>query len=309
MSGKKLTELSTLKLHALKLLSLLVAFFIWFYVLNSEPLTVDLQMPISVETVEGTAVANELPESITVTIKGPRVFIRNLKQSNREKIYVQLKRKEKHLPITRTVMLTENMISLPLGVSVEDIKPASIKIRLERKIKKLVPIVPSYVGEIDKKYRLVKKTFSVKEVMISGPIEVMRKISKVRTKPIDLSLLRKSGELLISIVQPDKRIVLKQDSVIFKYALRPKSANLMLRNIKIRFLSSRRRIFSKTKVAALSVLVEEGEERKIRERDVQVIADIPENRRGKIKVTLRARLPESVHLLKIFPEEITVNVK
>lgn len=309
MKRATVSEQSSIKLHFLKLLSLLVAFFIWFYVLNSEPLSVSIKMGLQISPPTGTAVGNKLPEYVMVKIKGPRAFIRNIKIDKQKNVFVKMNKKERTVPVTKEIELTENMITLPLGISVEEITPTQIKVRLEKKIKKYVPLYANLVGALDPQYKMVKSELALRKILISGPIETMRGISKLSTRPIDKSTLQKRGEFSVSIVNPDSRIKLEQQSVEYSYVLRPKTANLMLKNIPIRFLSSSRSIYSTEKVASLSVLVGEGREKSIKKKNIQVIADIPEGRKGKMNVQLRVNLPEDIHLLQIFPSTIKVNVR
>lgn len=301
-------EFSSIKLHLLKLISLIMAFFIWFYVLNSEPMSVTIKMAVNVSTTAGTAVGSVLPEYVNVEVKGPRVFIRNLKEEE-QKIFLQIKVNPDELPIKKSVKILESAIRLPLGISVESIKPGHIPMEIEKKIKKYVPIIPNYVGAIDSKYRIIKKSLLKDRVLIEGPIETMRKISKVRTKPIDLSLITNSGEIQIALEKVDSRVRVRDHTVGFKYTLRPKTANLLLKKIRIRFISSFQTVLSKTRYASLSVLVEEGKEKNISAADVQVMADIKEERRGRYSVKLSAQLPDNVHLLEIFPATINVSVR
>ncbi len=301
-------EFSTLKLHLLKLVSLLTAFLIWFYVLNSEPMSVEIKMGIKVKTPAGIAVGSKLPTSIGVKVQGPRVFIRNLK-AEEQNIFLQVKADMNQLPIKKRLVIKESGIRLPLGISVESISPKYISMTLEKKIKKYVPIIANFVGVVDPHYRLIKKSLDQNKILIEGPLETMRKVTKVYTKPIDLSLINKSGQMVLALVNTDNRVQMKKKTVVLSYTLRPKTANLLLKKIKIRFLSSSQNITTKNHFASLSVLVEEGKESMIKKNDVQVIADIPEGRKGKFSVSLSAKLPDNIHMLEIFPAKIKVNVR
>src|SRR5690606_13626934 len=93
------------------------------------------------------------------------------------------------------------------------------------------------------------------------------------------------------------------------YKVKPKKANLTLKNIPVRFLSTSTRINSKVKEVALDVLVPEQSEGLLTKDKVQVIADVPEGKRGQVQVDLRAVLPEGVHLLQIHPASINITVR
>jgi YbbR domain-containing protein len=59
----------------------------------------------------------------------------------------------------------------------------------------------------------------------------------------------------------------------------------------------------------MDVLVSEERKDALRSSEVSVIADIPDNASGNVKVKLRAQLPDGVNLLQIHPEFINVSLQ
>ena len=292
--------------HFLKLVSVIFAFFLWFYVLNSEPQVVEQVVSLNLKSPPGLSVANIVPTKVKVTLKGSRAFIRNVLKRE-DSVHVDLK----NYPIKKKggfkVFLGPNDVTVPFGVEVLALAPDSFDVTLQKEIRKEVPIRPELVGEIATDLKLISKKISPKKVLISGPIEVLRKISKVHTAPIDVSHLQGSGELKISLGDLDQRVSVKRFTAVdFKYVVKPRKANLTLKKIKINFLSSSTRIKSKIKYVSLDVLAPENV--KITRSDIQVIAEVPD-KKGAHRVKLRAKLPEGIHLLQINPQSINVSIR
>jgi len=100
----------------------------------------------------------------------------------------------------------------------------------------------------------------------------------------------------------------KERDIKLHYQVRPTSANLTLKKLKIRFLSSKKIVSASHRYATLEVLAEEPG-RKISKSEVQIVADIPESSSGKVNIALKALLPDDIHLLKVHPEKISVKIK
>jgi YbbR domain-containing protein len=94
-----------------------------------------------------------------------------------------------------------------------------------------------------------------------------------------------------------------------KFVIKPTKANLSLNNLKIRFLTSQKLLKVSHRTASILVLADDGEKADVRKNDVHVVADIPDGTKGNAKIKLKCTLPNGVHLLKIYPEEISVTVK
>src|SRR5688572_10370547 len=74
---------------ALKLVSVALAFLLWFYVLNSRPMEMERRLAVVYVAPKGMVLATEVPREVTVTFRGPRAFLQ-AGLSNVEKIYVNL---------------------------------------------------------------------------------------------------------------------------------------------------------------------------------------------------------------------------
>ncbi len=293
--------------HMLKVISLVCAVTMWFYVLNSEPLEVEKRVPLAMITPSGLAINVEIPTTVKVKLKGSRAFVQDLDLSQ-EKLIVDL-RDYPYTQETFAVTFEKNMVRLPFGVEVQDIEPKQVVLSLEREIKKLVPIRLRTVGEVGKDLKLVEKSFQPKEFMIRGPYGVLKKTVLLNTLPVDLSTLEGKGELRLPLENVDRRIVIEEKrDVAFSYTIRPNKANLTLKNINISFLTKHTRFQSSDQRVALDVLVSSDRKDAMRSSEVKVIAEIPDNAKGKVRIKLRAELPDGVNLLQIHPEFINVSL-
>ncbi len=305
--GKKVQQ-KPLSKHAMKIISLFFAITLWFYVLNSSPIIIEKKIPINFKIPEGMAISNIIPREVTVKIKGSRVFMQNIFKKN-EFVFINLNKLFKNKKELDIKIGVED-IPVPFGVEVLDMGPKSLTIKLQKLIKKTVRIVPVTIGEVGKEFKLIKKNMEPDRLMIQGPRGIIKDLKSISTSVIDISTLKESGRLQVIAVDVDPRLSMVNESPIyFNYEIRPRKANITLRNIKIRFLTSAKKIRPKFRMVSMDVLMPEGKDQNINSSLVEVLADIPDGVKGSVNIPLKAKLPPGVFLLKIDPEFVNIFVK
>lgn len=299
----------TFSKHLLKLFSFFFAVTLWFYVLNSEPLEVEKTLPLEYLLPESIAISNNYPLEVTVKMKGSRTFMRNL-FSEKEKVFVDLKNARLKPNTSMEHTISDHDVPAPFGVQVLSVEPKTIELEFQKTTTRRVRVVPNLVGEVSRDLKLINTRIEPSSVKLTGPTKAMKKIKQISTVPIDLTTLTKSGILKVNLGDIDQRIKVAEDvSFSFSYEISPRKANITLKNIPIRFLTTARRYSSKHRFVSMDVLVSEDEESNLKLKNLSVVADIPDGTDGTVELPLRANLPEGVFLMKIHPETIKVFVK
>ena len=292
----------------LKLISIVMAVTLWFYVLNSEPMIVEKRVPFVFINPTDLAINVDVPKTVKVKVKGSRAFVQDLDFSQ-DKLVVDL-RQYPYNQETFAVTFDQSMLRLPFGVEALDIQPQQIVLSMEREIRKLVPVRLRTVGELGKDLKLVEKKYMPKEFMIRGPYGVLKKTTILNTAPVDLSTLVGSEGIRLPLEGVDPRILVEERrDVEFRYTIKPNKANLTLQNIPIRFLTQSLKFSSDFQVASVDILVPEDQKETLRSGDIKIIAEIPDNAKGNERIILRAEVPEGVNLLQIHPEFINVSLQ
>jgi len=289
------------------IISFIVSLFLWSYVLNSEPIELEKDISLVLIPPRGKAVNVIVPKVVKVKVLGSRAIASKVNFSE-QKIVVDLADFPKDKDAF-AVTFDANMLTLPFGLQVLEMKPKQLMVSFDREIRKFVPVRIKRIGDVGKDLRLVSFKHRPKKMFIKGPHELIKKIGLLETTPIDLSLLEGEGTVKVALETIDSRItIVDEGPVDFSYKVKPNKANITLKKVKIKFLTSRGRFKSSASLAALDVLVSDDRPSKIKKSEVRVIADIPDKGKGNIKIKLRANLPEGVHLLKIHPEYINVRL-
>lgn len=293
--------------HLIRILSFLTAFFLWFYVVNSEPVQIKRTFEVIVKSPSTLGVSSLSASKIEVTLKGARAFLKDYNFKENE-IVLDLSKKNLQAESEYTHSLSEKDFILPFGVSITHFAPDIVTVNFDKLIRKKVVVRGSMQNDLSDDLQLVNSKISPSQVMLEGPRSVMKNISSIKTKYIDVSTLSGTGAMDVELIVPSENVAIVEDSNIvqFTYIIKPKKANLTLKKIGINFISKTPRFKASKNMVSLDVLA--AEDKPISESDVHVFAEIPDGKKGKFEVRLRAELPEGVHLLNINPAVIDVNI-
>jgi YbbR domain-containing protein len=304
-----LTKKFNLTNHILKVLSLVLGFLLWFYVLNSEPVTVQKDFEIEMVLPKNVAFKQLPVKKVSVTLKGARTFIDTLlKQEN--KIFIDLSKEKLSLKKQHKHYLKQKNIPVPFNVEVLEIRPRTLLAKFEKKLSKALIVKPKFIGELDKGLQIKEYSVEPKTIRVSGPRSVLKKLEFIESAPIDVSSFEDEGSFVLNFSKFDERInLLDQENVTFRYEIKSKDSNLTLQNIPILFLSSDQNFAVKQKFVAIDVLVSEEVSKNLKRGDIKVIAEIPTDFKGKKEIELSAQLPKGVIVQKIHPAKVVVRRK
>tara|TARA_R110000868_G_scaffold64598_3_gene194080 strand:- start:1558 stop:2475 length:918 start_codon:yes stop_codon:yes gene_type:complete len=290
----------------LRIASLIAGTTLWFYVLNSEPVRVERDFPLKLTLPSGLVLANNYPASIKVELKGARVFLENV-QPNGLEMLADVTSTNKR----QTLRLTPSMLPIPFGVEVVSIIPDTVNIQLVKESSKTFKIRPVVVGDIGPDVAFDIDKIVPSTLKVSGPWNVLKEIKDIPTAALNWQDLDASKTMAkIALRELDPRLKVDGHSEVeIHYKIRPKKANLTLKNIPIRFVSTSLRVASRVKAVSVDVLAPENSPVPLTADNVQILADIPHGKKGSFTIDLRAVLPDGVHLLQIHPGSINITVK
>ena len=141
-------------------------------------------VPIAiVGTPRNMIITSEIPEGVTVRLRGKESEIRAISSQELE---AQLDLSgvqggEVDLPII------SQSINIPRGLEVVSIDPSKLTVRLESRQQKIVPIRPYPVGEIPDGYEVGEITVNPENALVSGPESIVKEVTEVVTERIILS--------------------------------------------------------------------------------------------------------------------------
>jgi YbbR domain-containing protein len=181
-----------------KLLSVIFAIATWSWVQGEQDVqqrarvTVDWRLPTNL------ALADEIPESLILTVKGSQMFVRNL---DRAPLRMRVDLSDVSAG-PQVVDFTEGSIeNLPQNVHVVSISPARAEFRLDEKVKRRIRVTPVTIGEPGSGYRVQKISVEPDFLEVEGPRTRLAELGEIPTTPIDVGNLQDDKEENIQIAQ------------------------------------------------------------------------------------------------------------
>jgi YbbR domain-containing protein len=180
----------------LKLLSLLFAMFLWYFVVGEDKVDMNVTIPVEIVNLpRDLVISNQFKKQLEVTVSGQRSLIRGITSQHISRT-IDLSKAE---PGTVVIQNHPASISLPRGLNILRVQPPTITLLLDRLIQKELPIKPLLVGRVDKDYRLESVTADPPTLEISGPQSILAQEESLNTNPIDISGLKQSTVKQVSL--------------------------------------------------------------------------------------------------------------
>lgn len=196
----------TAQRHSLKIIAIFFAVSLWFYVLNSEPVQIEKKLTINYILPKGYTIASLSEKEVTLKVKGSKAFIQNV-FSNKEKLNVDLNPYFVSSGKSFKVKFYASDVSVPFGVEIIDLSPKETTIELDRMVMVEIPIKVQYIGDAPRDRKIKEVVIDPQSIMISGPIEILKSISRLETAPVNLALFNKDdGSTTISLADLDPRL-------------------------------------------------------------------------------------------------------
>jgi hypothetical protein len=108
-----------------------------------------------------------------------------------------------HQPGEQTFTIGENNLTLPAGVTLVRVVPSQIRVRVERRMAKHVPVEVRFAGPPPDGYRVTHQEVRPPSVRIVGPESRLEHIGSVQTDPVDLSSKLANAEFRVPVFLPD----------------------------------------------------------------------------------------------------------
>lgn len=212
----------TAQRHTLKIIAIFFAVSLWFYVLNSEPMQIERKLSINYIVPKGYMVANLPSTEVTLKLKGSKAFVQNI-FTNKEKLNIDLNPYFVSSGKNFKVKIYPSDINVPFGVEIQDISPKEAVIQLDRVVMMEMPVKVQYIGDAPKGRKIKDVVVIPQNIMISGPVDILKTVSRLETAPVNLALFnRDEGTISVALIELDPRLKFEETSKIkIKYKTVP----------------------------------------------------------------------------------------
>lgn len=162
--------------------SFIFAFALWTYINLNQSYSLDLNIPLEVQSAKSQAPSEEIPNSIDVTLKGKGWDLINIMISKKLTYSLDISRFKKNSKIITEQFINERLNINP-EISVVKINPDTISINFDKTSEKLVPIKNNIVVVPKDGYSVVgKPVITPDSVTIKGASYLLNRIKYFPTE-------------------------------------------------------------------------------------------------------------------------------
>lgn len=180
----------------LKISAVVLSLLLWFFVTSSGKSQMSFEVTPEFKNIPvGLGIVNNDAKTVIVTIRGQERLMKNVRPSD-VRVFVNLSRAKKG---EGTYPINRDDIKLPYAMTITDVVPASVRIRLDERATKSVPVDPVVTGSPAKGYYLKSVVVNPRSVVIQGLKAELRKISVLRTEAMDISGMKETSVVEMNI--------------------------------------------------------------------------------------------------------------
>jgi hypothetical protein len=179
-----------------RLLSLAIAYIIWFNVANEPEMSTIVSAPLQYRDAgNNLEISSPLVDRVELETRGPSGLLRNLSNT---RTAVILDFSSVHEPGDHTFTINRLATNLPQGVELLRATPAQIRLTFEQRARRTVPVQVRLTGKLPEGEILVTTQVTPDSVEIFGPASQVSEVTAVETDSIDLGSIT-PGHLSVKV--------------------------------------------------------------------------------------------------------------
>jgi YbbR domain-containing protein len=290
-----------------KLLSLLTAAGLWFFV-NASERDAELALEVSLELHNmppNVMLVSPRVEFINLVVRGPRTLISRIRP---DQLSVVLDLRGVR-PGPAVFRIADEALDLPRGVTVARLTPSEVTLEFAATLRRRVPVHVALTGKPPGDLRVMSTMAAPESVEVMGPAEQVEKIKAAETVPIDL------GDAQAGLIERDVLLDVPREYISFSANLvhaqvvleEPERTRTMF-NVPIVVRNSPYRTTLQPAAAQITVRGPRSSMDSLELDHGAVYIDATGQEPGTYRMTPAVDLPADVELVKQEPETVELRV-
>lgn len=300
---KNIGSFFTKNLH-LKILSLLIAIFLWAIVSGERNAEWSYLLPLeTVNQPEELIITNNVPNFLDVRLQGPHSYIKNLDPKD---MAVNLDLNELKAG-SNIYSLTADMVKTPRGAIVTRINPSYITIEAEKLVRKKVNIKADIKGSPAEDFFIESVEVIPSTIEIIGAESEAKEISLLKTAPVQVADIKNDIQFEVTVDTRGRKIILtRNDPVTVNVSVKEVMSKLEIKGIIPEMINAAYKTTIKPGKINIQIEGPKSLIAKIGESGVRAVVDVSEMTPGVHKKAVDLVLPEDVRLLRSYPKEVSI---
>ena len=291
----------------LKIFSVVFALGLWAFVnLGARDAEKTLSVPIELRNVPPELiVVSTVVEAVDVRIRGPRTILGTIDE-RRMKLPLNLGNAR---PGAVSFNIDAEMLGLPRGVRVTRLSPVRIDLRVDRQVRRTVPVVLDPETVVPDGYRFVTTEIRPRLISISGPADDLKDVQSVVTAPLTLRHAASGFEESVAVRLPSNLVQAVPERVVVRGRLEEIIVTREYRQVEIGVRQQKER--SVRLNPARGDVTLRGPTRILQAFQPgadTVYVDVEAVGGGTHKIKVETELPEGIEIVRVDPERVSVEV-
>jgi YbbR domain-containing protein len=295
--------------RGLKLVSLLLAFFLWFSINVSErDAERVLELPVVVRKLPPDLIVVNAPDrAVSATLRGPRTILDGVDEQ-RGRIALDL---SAATPGEMRIELAPDMLrpDLPRRLKLVRLEPQRLKVQVERLLRRRVPVRAELAGAPALGYMTAESSVRPAEVEVAGPKSKVEDLKEVRTEPLDMQGLEHGVQRNALLAWAGDLVSFTPDHVLVTISVEEVSVSREFKDVPVAVLNAGgRQVALEPPHADVTLSGPQRLLHNFKLDDGVVSVDADDLPSGAHRVTVQVALPATIEVTRRRPEQHTLRI-
>lgn len=295
----------------LKVISLVLAVMLEVYFYSPDnSIEFDLPIPIRIDNLAPEKMivwprSGERGLFARVRLRAPAPLEEKIKSSD---LHFSIDLAKSDIPSAQFELLPDQL-SLPSGVTVQQVEPQRVELRFEKEVKKELLVVADQAGVPQDGYTVKAVKVFPETIAAWGPESELEGLNVIETHKVDVTGFNSDRRVEVPLAEKGPMTKLSAKSVFVSVEVEPVQSERIFENVSVNALvpdgfagTLEPPRLKQVRISGPTSILE-----KLAAEQLVVIADSRSLGEGRHKINPEARLPESLRLVETVPKDVTVN--
>jgi len=201
----------------IKLVSLVFAITLWFYVTSTGKTEMTLTVPLELRNIpHGMTVVGDVTSAVEIRVQGQERVLSDSGFAKKVAGILDLSMTKAGENIVR---ISPDDIRRPDGVMVTHMSVSEVRVKLEPLVRRVFRLRPILHGAPAAGYRLAGVAVIPVKIAVEGPAGVMKRLDKIETMPIDIQGAKENLTVEPKVDYQGQPVKLLEKSIIVRVAI------------------------------------------------------------------------------------------
>jgi len=256
----------------MKMISLGLAFFLWFLVRSEQRVTKNVDVDVEViNKPDDLIISGDWDRQISLRLIGPQSRLTRLNDDYFPPYQLDLKSAR---PGSNPFWVHEEDFKVPHEVQITRVVPQSIRIKLDEVEERLIPIEPQFVDQFEEGFEMTEFEVVPSHLKITGSRKEVARLTGVNTEPISRAGRRKDFEIEVKVAPQGGNLSGDERKALVKIYVRENEITKILKEIPIKLVGLKGTASTRPKTVSLKVKGPAGKVADLAEEKLEVEVDM-----------------------------------